>query len=355
MVYIFITGFLFLLLYILKNEQLVRNQFYYVILLVLFLFSTYRYQVGCDWYGYYKLFIKMPKYDFITAITSRDPLSHLIIYLIETANLPYPYIYIPFGIIFFVGIHILAKKQPDPLSFLVLLFPILIINMAMSGVRQAAAIGIVCIALSAFIDRRPGRYTFFIFLATTLHSSAIIFLLLLPFASGRYNNTRFAIAATFTLLGSILLAYTNDFQYAVNAYIGSGREAYGAVFRLSFLVISAIYFYLFVKNKWKYTFPNDYGLINLGAIGIFITLLLVPISTIISDRFGYYFIPIQAMIFARLQYLPFKKNHSLYVVLPYLGTMVFFIVWTQFSWHFQECYIPYKSWIFGMPEGNILR
>ena len=57
--------------------------------------------------------------------------------------------------IFFLGVHVLARRQPDPLGFLVLLFPILIINMPMSGIRQGAAIGLLCIAFVAFIDRRP--------------------------------------------------------------------------------------------------------------------------------------------------------------------------------------------------------
>ena len=355
MVYIAITSFLFFFRYLLRNESVARNQFYYIVFLALFLFTTYRYQVGCDWYGYYKLFVKMPNYDFLKALTSRDPISHVIVYWTHNIGLPYPYIYIPFSIVFFIGIHILARRQPDPLGFLILLFPILIINMTMSGVRQAAAIGLICIAITAFIDRRPSKFIFFVFLAAGFHSSAIIFLLLLPFASGRYNNNRFAISIIFTLFVSILIAYTNNFQYAVNAYIGSGREAYGAIFRVALLSLSALYFLLFVKKKWKHNFPEDYGLIILGSVGMIITLLMVFVSTIISDRFGYYFIPIQAMIFARLPYIPFTKNHSMYVAIPYISIFLVFFVWTQISWHFHECYIPYKSWIFGLPGGNILK
>ena len=355
MTYIFLTIFLFLLLYVLKDKKLARNQIYYIVLLGLFLFSAYRYQVGCDWYGYYKLYLKMQNWDMITLLNSRDPLSHLIVYFVFKVGLPYPYIFIPFSLLFFIGVHIFARKQPDRLSFLILLFPVLIINMTMSGVRQAAAIGIICIAFSAFVDKRPVRFIFLVFLATAFHSSAIIFSLLLPFASGIYNKYRFILFVAIALFGTIGFTYTNNFQYAVNAYIGSGREAFGALFRVMILELSIIYFYLFVNNKWKNTFPNDYGLVNLCALGILLLLLLLPISTIISDRLSYYFIPIQAMIFARLPYLPFKRNHSTYIALPYLGIIIFFIFWTQFSWHFHECYLPYKSWILGLPGGNILR
>ena len=355
MVYITITSFLFLLRYLLKNENVARNQIYYIIFLALFLFSAYRYQVGCDWYGYYKLFLRFENFDYQRVLQLRDPFSMTIFYWISKMNLPYPYVFIPFNIIFFIGVHLLARRQPDPLSFLVLLFPILIINMTMSGVRQAAAIGIICIALTAFIDRRPIRFGVWVFLASAFHSSAIVFTLLLPFASGRYNNTRLAIATLFTLLGLFLITFSDNASYAFNAYIGSGREAYGAVFRVGVLALSALYFFLFAKQKWKKTFPEDYSLVNLGAFGMILTLLLIPLSTIISDRFGYYFIVFQAIIFARLPYLPFKNNHSLYVALPYLGILLVFLVWTQTSWHFNECYMPYKSWILGLPGGNILR
>lgn len=355
MVYIVITVFLFFLRYILKSQEVARNQIYYLVLLLLFLFSTFRFQVGCDWYGYYKLFMRSENYDFYKSLLTRDPLSMVIYYFTHKMDLLYPYVFIPFTLIFFIGVHVLARRQLDPLGFLVLLFPILIINMTMSGVRQAAAIGIICIAIAAFIDRRSIRFTFFVFIATLFHSSAIIFLLLIPFASGHYNNNRIAVSVFVTLLVSIVFTNSYDFQYAVNAYVGTGREAYGAVFRVGVLALSGLYFFLFIKKKWKITFPNDYSIVSLGSIGMIFTLLLIPLSTIISDRFGYYFIPIQAMIFARLPYLTFRKNHSLYVMLPYLGILVVFLVWTLTSWHFKECYIPYKSWIFGIPDGEMLR
>lgn len=74
----------------------------------------------------------------------------------------------------------LARRQPDPLGFLVLLFPILIINMPMSGIKQGAAIGLICIAFAAFIDKKLFWFTAWTLLASTIHNSAIVFLLLIP-------------------------------------------------------------------------------------------------------------------------------------------------------------------------------
>jgi hypothetical protein len=116
-----------------------------------------------------------------------------------------------------------------------------------------------------------------------------------------------------------------------------------------------MYFFLFLKKKWMRTFPQDYSLASIGAIGMALAFLLIPISSVIGDRFGYYLIPIQAVIFARIPYLPFKSNHALHSALPYLGLLLVFFVWTQISGHFQQCYIPYNSWLFGLPGNGILR
>ena len=47
---------------------------------------------------------------------------------------------------FFFGAHYMAQRQQNRIAFLILLFPVLIINMPMSGIRQASAIGALCIA-----------------------------------------------------------------------------------------------------------------------------------------------------------------------------------------------------------------
>ena len=181
-------------------------------------------------------------------------MSMSLFYIIHKNSLPYPYIYILFGLVFFIGIHIFARRQPDPLAFLVLLFPILVINMAMSGVRQAAAIGIICIALVAFMDRRPFRFLFWVIISSLFHSSAIVFLLLLPFASGHYNNNRIAITLIISLIGALMLIFSKNAQYALSAY--DSIEGLCAVFRWVFSMLQYI-FYLWKKMKQNFL---DYNL-----------------------------------------------------------------------------------------------
>lgn len=316
---------------------------YIFVFFALFLFSAFRYEVGCDWESYKNIFLnETDVVDLLYVIQSREPIFWLITGVLYNLNFSYLSLNIVSSAIFFAGIYILARRQPDPLSFLVLLFPILIINMPMSGVRQGAAIGFICIAFAAFIDKRPLKFLIWVIIASGMHISSIIFIILFPFASGRYNNTRLAITALLAAPCFIVFSFFESARWAFNTYVSADREAYGAVFRIMILALSGSYFLLCVKNKWLRTFPKDYSIVSLGSLGMIIIIFLIPISTIISDRFGYYLIPIQAMIFSRIPYLPFRVNHSINSALPYIGLFIVFIVWTKTSWHFQECYIPYK-------------
>ena len=352
MLYVGLTNILFLLRYALAGGSGARRQIYAVVLFSLFLFSAFRYQVGCDWSGYYFEYVAAANFYWSTLTSIRDPIWWAILAWINESGLPYPIANVISSAVFFAGVHVLARRQQDPLGFLVLLFPILIINMPMSGIRQGAAIGLMCIAFTAFIDRRPLKYAIWVVLAAGFHSSALVFLLLLPVATGRYSRGRVMLAAILALPGAYFIASGDAAEIATSRYIDTGVDAAGAAFRVGILGLSALYFLMFVRKKWMIAFPEDYSLASIGATGMALAFLLVPISTVIGDRLGYYLIPIQTMIFARIPFLPFRRNAALHSAAPYLGLLLVFTVWSKLSWHFEQCYIPYQTWIFGFPGGD---
>lgn len=352
MLYIALTNLLFFLRYALAGNGALREQSYFLVLATLFVFSAFRYQVGCDWSGYYYQYLGADNFEWSSVTEIPEPIWWAILGLIQHMGLPYPVTNIISSAIFFLGVHVLARRQPDPLGFLVLLFPILIINLPMSGIRQGAAIGLLCIAFVAFIDRRPLWFAFWVVLAAGLHSSALILILLLPVTTGRYTRNRLMLAAILAIPGALILASGEAAQVAASRYIGTGVDAAGATFRVGLFGLSAVYFFLFVRKKWLQTWPQDYSLVSIGAIGMALVILLVPVSSVIGDRFGYYLIPIQAMIFARLPFLPFRANAAMHSALPYLGLSLVFMTWSQMSLHFDLCYIPYQTWLFGFPGGD---
>lgn len=350
MIYLAATNVLFLMRYYLMRMGTLRDQIYVPVLLGLFLVSAFRYEVGCDWSGYYFQYLRAESWSWSEAIETREPVWWWILHQLRTFEIPYPWINVASSAIFFFGIHVLAKRQPDRLAFLILLFPILIINMPMSAIRQGAAIGIMCLAFAAFMDKRLLRFLAFTLLAATLHSSALIFLLLAPLVMGQYTKTRLAFAAMLSMPGVLLLLDSSIAELISDRYIENDRDAAGAAFRAGVLFISGLFFFVFLRIAWRRDFPEDYSLASVGSMLMLVMLALVPISSVIGDRFGYYLIPIQTMIFARLPYLSIEANRRFFIAAPYIGLILLFAVWTSISRHFQICYLPYQTWLFGYPD-----
>lgn len=350
MLYVMLANALFLVRGALSGQETLRKQLYYCVLLALFIFSAFRFQVGCDWSSYYSQYLRSEHLDWSSIVQNREPIWWAVLKGMQTFGLNWLLVNVFSSALFFVGVHVLARRQPDPLGFLVLLFPIMIINLPMSGIRQGAAMGMLCIAFSGFIDRRPVWFSFWVVVGAGFHASAALFLLLLPLVTGQYTKARLLISGILALPGAYLFSTSEVTQLAVDRYFDTGVEAFGAVFRVGFLSLSALYFLLFLKEKWKLAFPKDFPIVHLGAFAMLLLFPVVQASSVIGDRFAYYLFPIQAIIFARLPYLNFRYLKALHSVLPYLGSLIFFIAWSQLSRHFQHCYIPYNSWIFGIPH-----
>jgi hypothetical protein len=138
-------------------------------------------------------------------------------------------------------------------------------------------------------------------------------------------------------------------ELATNRYVGTDNDAAGSVFRVGLLLISGLGYCLLIQNNWVNAYSEDYKLVSLGALIMCALMLLLPVSTVIGDRFGYYVIPLQAMILARIPYLPIKRARQVYAAAPYLVLGLAFLDWASLSSQFGECYVPYKTWIFGVP------
>ncbi len=347
--YVTIANLMFLLRYGLKGKTRVRAQIYPILLAFLFILSGFRFEVGCDWGGYLSQWNIQGFSSLQLALLDAEPAWWAMMQGLQSLGLSYVWLNVTSSAIFFLGVHVLARRQPDPLGFLILLFPILIINMPMSGIRQGAAIGIMCIAFSAFLDKRLFWFAAWTFLASTFHNSAIIFLLFLPLVGGEFTKKRLALASLLAIPGGIALLSGDAADQAVTRYVDSGVDAAGAAFRVMLLLLTGIGYFLLLRKGWKRTFPGDYKLVSVSALIMVAMIVLLPVSTVIGDRLGYYLIPVQTMIFARIPYLPLRHSKALYSFVPYLGLGLVLLIWTSLSWHFQQCYVPYQTWIFGLP------
>ncbi|WP_066560189.1 EpsG family protein [Croceicoccus bisphenolivorans] len=329
-----------------------KRWLYWPVLVGLFLFAAFRFEVGCDWTGYLNQFYVHGVSDFGDALEGNDPLWVSLFIAQADLGLAYPWINVVSALVFFGGIHLVARRQPDPLAYLILLFPVLIINMPMSGIRQAMAIGIMCGAYVAFIDRRTVRFVIIVLLASSIHSSAIVFLLLAPLVSGDITQRRVITTALLAVPGLAIVWMAGNAETATTRYVDTDIDAAGALFRVGLVALTGIAFLLFLRQRWQ-TLPDDsYRLVLLGSQMMLALLAMLPLSSVIADRLSYYLVPIQTMILAGLPFLPFHSHRRTIAAAPYVALFVMLIVWTALSRHFNDCYLPYQTWLGGMPPAS---
>lgn len=315
---------------------------YWVALIGLYLFSALRFEVGCDWPNYILNYEMQKLGTFADALNQPNPAHWLLLEAMDRLGLDYVWLNIATSAIFFAGLHAIARRSPAPMAVLALAFPVLVLNMPMAAVKQAAAIGLICFAFNAFIDRRILRFALFVGLATTFHGSALVFALLGPFVIGRYSIRNIVLSGILAVPGVFALLATEVAEMANTRYIIGGRDAGGAIFRVSLLVATGLFYTFFLSRRWKQAYPNNHKLVSLLALGMIGLGALLPLSSVIADRFGYYFVIPQLMILAAIPWLYARKRGKLITAAPYVAIGGLFLAWTILSDHYARCYVPYR-------------
>ena len=344
MTYVFFYTALLLAGLISAYRTRVRRVFATGAIILLFVLVAFRFEVGCDWFGY-MLNFESQRYDTLeNALLKKDPAFWIASHVLHRLGYEYPYINVLFAIPFFWGLGHMARRQPAPLGFLILSFPVLIINMPMSALRQSAAIGFICVAFVAFQERKLARFIISVLPAGFFHLSALAFLAMAPFVKYKLSRRSIAASAVLVLPGAFFV-FSDLFAIYAERYVDTGVDAAGAIYRSGMLAATALLFFFLLSQPFRAKFPWEYQLVQIGAWIMLATFPVVFVSTVIADRFGYYVTPIQLMILARIPYLVKGRLAVLLSVSPYAALGVVLLVWTSFSQHFQKCYVPYRTWL----------
>jgi len=246
----------------------------------LFFFVGFRYKVGCDWDGYLNIFQGTRYRTLLDSLEQGEPAFDVVNVFLHYYELEYPYVNVIASAGFFLGLNALARRQPDRLGVLILAFPVLILNLAMSGIRQAIAVGIMCFAYTAFVDRRPVRYALLAVFAAQFHHSALTFLALAPFAWGAVSRAKIVSAGLLALPGVYFLVSGGTFDRYIEEYAGkSAAVAAGAPYRSAFLALPGAIFLLFLARKWREQSIKDYLLVRLFS---YLMMAMFPISFLSS-------------------------------------------------------------------------
>ena len=306
-----------------------------------------RYHVGVDWANYLTIWTFAGQTDAQGLINAYpgDPVFYAIVWFLRNYGFGYWVLNLMCAVFFTWGLFAFANRQPNRWLAVAVAVPYLVIVIAMSGLRQATAIGFVFLALVAFADRSPVRFLFYIACGAAFHASAI---LVVPFAGMSFTRNRFqsvllllivAVAGYFFLRGSFA-EYTNDY------IVKSGRtaESSGTVYRIAMNFVPALIFFRYGKHipldprdrsLWR-----NFALLAIASVGIY---MVIPSSTAL-DRVLLYLYPLQMFVLSRVPTLFAGQSRAIYMlitimILLYLAALL--AIFMTFGVN-SAAYIPYR-------------
>ncbi|CAA0090408.1 Uncharacterised protein [Halioglobus japonicus] len=347
---LYVSIFMSLALLALANVSNRQKTLLFCALYVFFvIFVGARLDTGCDFSTYYLRF----KYLFFNNIDSlfdtTEPGFFLISYLTKKAGLEYVWLNVFAAGIFFYYLLKFARNHPRPLLLIALVFPILVIQLSMSGVRQALAVAFLMGALDAFLHAKRMQVVLYILIGSTFHQSLIILLPLALMVGRSYSFARVvgAIVILMPVAAYLLSGRAEVYQDRYIEEIYGDMDSAGAIFRLGLLVITAAIFELYTSRMAR-MFPNEYNLMRLFALVSFALIPVMLINTVALHRLIFYVVPMQAYILAALPSALFASRRS--VQIAEIATIAvyaaYILVWFSASRHANICYVPYQNYLF---------
>ncbi len=254
------------------------------------------------------------------------------------------------ALVFNVGLFSYAGKCANPWLAIAAVTPFLVIAVAMSGTRQAMAIGVFFFVLAHW-ERigAPGKLALLL-LASSLHASAIALTALVVYdlklhLAARHplliTCVRYVLLAGTVLLAVIYLPQTEGFKnYEEDYYLGR-IDAPGALQHMSLNMLPAIFFFAFRDR-----FREIVGASRVFEAICFLCIVSLPAISVSSsavDRFSLYFSVVQMTVISALPSIAgFRARRTLILVglLVYLSLIL--LIWLNFS-NSARAYIPYGN------------
>lgn len=309
--------------------------------LFLIWFMGFRFQTGCDYLGYLHRWDNFFPPERLSQLFQGEEagFSFLMGWLIAN-EFEYTSLNVVASAILVACYIRFASAHPYARVILALLFPVIIIQLGMSGIRQALAGGFLMLAFNAFMRRQKIWTAAWIVVGMQFHTSVVMFL---PIAllAGREVNT-LKLAASLAVLGPVAAMLLSDrFDTYESRYIEGSVTSGGAIIRYVLIFLPAPFF-IYHQKKLRETFPDAYPLLKFATLTILALAPLVVLSSIALHRLNYYVMPLSILLCVYVGAILFKKPHQGHV-LAALAYGSYSFLWFLTSRHATYCYVPYDN------------
>ncbi len=323
-----------------------------VALVLITLMIGLRWDVGTDWDVYLRWWNQAGymSLDGHWRSTRSDVGFSSLMWIFRNAGAPYWLFNVFMAAIFATALVVFSRAQANPWLAVAVAVPWLVFVVAMSGIRQATAVGCVFFAIEAFRRRLGLKFLLCMALAASFHASAILFLPLAGLSFARSRLTAFLLIAVTAIAGYYFLSGT--FNVYSERYLSRAVESAGTIFRIVMTVVPALAYLAlqryFPAEPHERSLWRNLSLASLIAIPIY---YFIQSSTAL-DRVLLYLFPLQMYVLAALPtILGGRKGAALMTLLTvgYLGLQLF--VFFNYGVN-RMSFIPYQT-VFSGPAWDV--
>lgn len=314
----------------------------YLSLMALFLvwFMGFRFETGCDYFGYLHRWNTFA----ITSLTQTIQQDEFGLILLMAAAKVGGLNFIWFNVIvsvILVACYLRFAIRHISVNFIfALLFPVVILQLGMSGTRQAIACAFLLLSLNAFVNKSTFYTGFWILVGMLFHASVIIFLPIVFLVNRNIDTLR--IGSALVIIGPLAgLLISSRVDVYESRYLDSAMISGGAIFRY-LLVFSSVPFFFVFRKKIQSMYPDVFPLLKLGALLIVSLAPLIIVSSVALHRLNYYVVPFSILIWTYLIPTVFNRQ-QIGRALPLSAYGAYIFLWFLFSSHAEICYIPYQN------------
>ena len=318
---------------------------WFALLILFILFIGWRHEVGGDWGSYIAHFNYIRYYRLSDVLLEGDPGYYLLNWIVFKLGGSIYWVNLFCATLMIAGVSNFSRQQPMPWLSLLVATPYLLIVVAMGYSRQAAALGLVLIGLSALGNRQTRQFVAWVLLGALFHKSAVLLLPIAALAATKNRIWTYFWVGVTALAGAYLLVFDSIDDLWAN-YVEANYQSQGGLIRVLMNAVPALIVLVF-RNQLFYSVHERKLWIWMAILSL-ITVPLVAISSTAVDRIALYFIPVQLLVFARLPLLAKRTGERQLLslgVFSYYALVLF--VWMNYAAHAQY-WLPYQNYLFSV-------
>ena len=315
---------------------------FWLFFLVLLVFTGLRDEIGPDWIPYQYIFWDVATVNLEDMAIFSEPGFFLLNYFSDYMEWDIYGVMFVCALIFLFGVFSYATTTANPWMAIAVVTPYLVYIISMSGIRQAAAIGIGYLMLSKWRDWPMVVRLLLVGLAMSFHNSAAVFLFFFMFSGKDWMAARVILAAALALAIVFGMSDTETYAKYSKVYVEENLISGGAFFHVLLSAFPAAIYLIYRKQIVAAVGENHP--VDLASIAVLAAMPLLAVSSTGVDRLTLYFSFIQMWIYPAIAKAFVAQRDELRLATGSLVLLIFF-VYFLFGTH-ADAYVPYRNLLF---------